>query len=159
MLKAKGLANDYWGEVVATTVYLLNKSPTKAIRDRIPQEVWKNDKLSVEHLQIFRCVAYAFVTKEKRQKFDDKGKSASSLGTMKNLKATSCTILLPKMLKINRDVEFIKNELWDGTVNTTTGISTTILIDDEQGGNEEGGTSSSEAKPTPEHSRSNFGAL
>lgn len=36
MMKAKGLPIEYWGEVVAIVVYLVNRSPTKAIRDKIP---------------------------------------------------------------------------------------------------------------------------
>ena len=38
MMKEKGLPTKFWGEAVATVVYLINRCPTKAVRDRIPME-------------------------------------------------------------------------------------------------------------------------
>ena len=36
MLKAKELPDQFWGEAVATAVYLLNISPTKAVQNKTP---------------------------------------------------------------------------------------------------------------------------
>ena len=44
MMKAKHLPNEYWVEVVACTVYMLNRSPTKSVKDKVPQEAWSNKK-------------------------------------------------------------------------------------------------------------------
>nr|KYP69004.1 Retrovirus-related Pol polyprotein from transposon TNT 1-94 [Cajanus cajan] len=38
MLKEKGLPNTLWAEAVHTAVYLLNRCPTKAVRDKTPIE-------------------------------------------------------------------------------------------------------------------------
>ncbi|XP_022849751.1 uncharacterized protein LOC111371808 [Olea europaea var. sylvestris] len=38
MLKGKGLPNLYWAEAVNTAVYILNRSPTKAVRNKTPYE-------------------------------------------------------------------------------------------------------------------------
>ncbi|KAE8732993.1 hypothetical protein F3Y22_tig00001644pilonHSYRG00148 [Hibiscus syriacus] len=38
MLKAKGLTNQLWAEVVATAVYLLNLSPTRVVLNQTPYE-------------------------------------------------------------------------------------------------------------------------
>jgi len=38
LLKAKGLSNYFWGEAIATAVYLLNISPTKAVLNKTPFE-------------------------------------------------------------------------------------------------------------------------
>ena len=38
MMKEKSLPTEFWGEVVATTVYLINRCPTKAVCDKIPME-------------------------------------------------------------------------------------------------------------------------
>ena len=40
MLKGKGLPNMLWVEAVNTAAYILNHSPTKAIRDKTPFEAW-----------------------------------------------------------------------------------------------------------------------
>jgi transposase InsO family protein len=55
LLKAKELPNQYWAEAVATSVYLLNISPTKAVLNQTPFEAWRGIKPSVSHLRIFGC--------------------------------------------------------------------------------------------------------
>ncbi|CAA6661431.1 unnamed protein product [Spirodela intermedia] len=40
MLKAKGLPGWFWGEAVATAVYILNRCPTKSVDGMTPFEVW-----------------------------------------------------------------------------------------------------------------------
>nr|GMD05942.1 Retrovirus-related Pol polyprotein from transposon TNT 1-94 [Ipomoea batatas] len=44
MLKARGLANKCWAEAIATTVYLRNISPTKAVMNQTPYEAWHSVK-------------------------------------------------------------------------------------------------------------------
>jgi transposase InsO family protein len=36
MLKEKHLSNEYWGDVVLCSVFILNRSSTKTVRDRVP---------------------------------------------------------------------------------------------------------------------------
>jgi hypothetical protein len=40
MLKAKSLGNEFWDEVVHTSVYILNRCPTKAVLNLTPEEAW-----------------------------------------------------------------------------------------------------------------------
>jgi hypothetical protein len=40
MLAAKHLSNEYWNEEVAIVVYIMNKSLTKSVRNKVPQEAW-----------------------------------------------------------------------------------------------------------------------
>ena len=40
MLKEKHLSLTFWGEAMSTTAYILNKCPTKKLKDRVPEEVW-----------------------------------------------------------------------------------------------------------------------
>ena len=37
MMKAKHIPNEYWVEVVAYAIYILNRSPTKSVKDKVPQ--------------------------------------------------------------------------------------------------------------------------
>lgn len=60
-LKAKGLPDYFWGEVVATVVYLLNISQTKVVWNTTPLEAWNDKKPRVRQLRIFDCIAYALV--------------------------------------------------------------------------------------------------
>lgn len=70
MLKAKGLSDEFWGEAVATAVYILNISPTRAVMNRTPYEAWTGKKPKVSHLKVFGCIAYALVNT--RSKLDEK---------------------------------------------------------------------------------------
>ena len=36
MLKAKHLSNDFWGEAVSCSIYILNRSATKSVKDKVP---------------------------------------------------------------------------------------------------------------------------
>ena len=79
MLKGKNLPNEYWAEAVACAVYILNRSPTKIVKNMIPQQEWSG-KHCVFHLRVFGCIAYAHVTKEVRSKLDDKGEKCIFIG-------------------------------------------------------------------------------
>ena len=47
VMKEKGLQTKYWGEVIATAVYLINRFPTKLVRDKIPLEAWSRNRWTV----------------------------------------------------------------------------------------------------------------
>eukprot|EP00253_Pinus_taeda_P007197 PITA_07197 len=40
MLQHKNVPNKFWAEAVFTVVYLLNRSPTQAVKGKTPEEVW-----------------------------------------------------------------------------------------------------------------------
>jgi hypothetical protein len=40
----------FWGEAVVTVVYILNRSPTKALNGMTPYEAWHGRKPAVSHL-------------------------------------------------------------------------------------------------------------
>lgn len=102
MLKAKRLPNEFWGEAIKATVYLINRSPTKVVFGKIePQEAWTKCKWTVEHLRVFGCVAYALVLKEKRHKLDDKGEKCIFTGHNEESKAYSLYNLVTKKIVIS----------------------------------------------------------
>ena len=49
MMAAKYLPNEYWGEAVATAVYIMNRCPTKSVKNKVPQEAWTCMNHSVSH--------------------------------------------------------------------------------------------------------------
>ena len=66
--------------------YLVNRSPSSALEDKIPQEVWIGKKLSLSHLRVFGCDAYVHVPKEKGTKLDSKFEKCSFIGYKDGLK-------------------------------------------------------------------------
>ena len=63
MLKEKNLDKSFWAEAVYTTIYLLNRSPTKAVKGITPEQAWSMVKPSVDHLKVFGCVSYTHIQK------------------------------------------------------------------------------------------------
>jgi len=50
MLKGKRLPHNLWGEAVSTAAYVLNRCPTKQLRDVTPEEAWTGYKPKVHDL-------------------------------------------------------------------------------------------------------------
>ena len=57
---------------MGTSCYLVNRSPSSALDDKTPHEVWTGKKPSLENLRVFGCDAYVHVPKENRSKLDNK---------------------------------------------------------------------------------------
>lgn len=74
MVKENKLFNTLWEEVIATAAYVLNRCPTKKLKEIIPFERWIGDKKSVIHFRVFDFVYYKHVTDATRKKLDDKSK-------------------------------------------------------------------------------------
>lgn len=61
MMNEKGLPKGFWTETIYTTVYILNRCPTKALKDKIPVEAWSRIKPFVSHsknLGVFIMLIY-----------------------------------------------------------------------------------------------------
>jgi hypothetical protein len=58
MLKAKGISDWFWGEVVSTVVFVLNRCLTKSVDDMIPFEAWHGRKPTVHRLRTFGYIIY-----------------------------------------------------------------------------------------------------
>ncbi|KAL8103772.1 hypothetical protein AgCh_028101 [Apium graveolens] len=93
-------------------VYLLNRCPTKSVRNKTPNEAWSGSKPSVGHLRIFGCITYAHIPDQKRKKLDDKGEKCIFTGYDKRSKAYRLYNPLTKKLIISRDVEFDEPDYW-----------------------------------------------
>ena len=65
---------------------MVNKSPSSALEDKTPQEVWTGKKPSVSHLRVFGCDAYVHVPKKKRTKLDSKSEKCIFIGYKDGLK-------------------------------------------------------------------------
>ena len=86
MLADSKLPHRFWAEALSTTVYLRNRSPTKALEGITPFEAWSGTKPDVSFLRIFGCSAYAHVPKAERHKLDSKTRKCVLLGYGANRK-------------------------------------------------------------------------
>jgi hypothetical protein len=86
LLKQRGMPAVLWGEAVVTAVYILNRSPTKALNGRTSYQAWRGRKPAVSHLRVFGCLAFG---KELGHidKLDDKRTPGVFIGYAEGLKA------------------------------------------------------------------------
>ena len=57
MLHAKNLHYKFWVEAMFCATYLINMTPTKALKDITPEEAWSSRKLDLHHLWIFGYIS------------------------------------------------------------------------------------------------------
>ncbi|GAU51473.1 hypothetical protein TSUD_95880 [Trifolium subterraneum] len=71
MLKGKGMPNRFWAEAAATSVYIINRCPTKKLLDKTPYEAWTGAKPSVGHFKVFGSLCFRHVPEQLRRKRQD----------------------------------------------------------------------------------------
>ena len=102
----------FWGEVVMTTVYLLNQSPTRSLDGKTPHEALYNKKPTVHLLRVFGCVAYMKVTRLHLAKLDPRGLKVVFIGYELGSKAYMLYDPVGGQAYVSRDVVFDKNTFW-----------------------------------------------
>lgn len=75
MLKEKKLPHELWGEAVNTAAYILNRCPTKKLKNQVPEEVWSGRKPSIIHLKVFGSICYKHVPDTRRKKLEEKSEA------------------------------------------------------------------------------------
>ena len=89
-----------------TACYLINRSPSLALEDKTPQEVWTGKKPSLSHLRVFGCDAYVHVPKEKRTKLESKSEKCIFIGYKDGLKGYKLWNPVTRKVVYSQDVVF-----------------------------------------------------
>lgn len=80
MINGAKLDKIFWGEAVLTATYLINISPSKAIKSsKTPFEMWHDKKPQIKYLRVFGSTAFVH-NKTGKGKFDDKSWKGILLG-------------------------------------------------------------------------------
>lgn len=80
MLHGASLPALLWGEAVLTATYLINLSPTKALKqDKTPYELWHSRKPQIKYLKVFGATVYVH-NKTRTTKFEEKSWKAILVG-------------------------------------------------------------------------------
>jgi hypothetical protein len=87
LLKSRGMPITFWGEAVATAVYLQNRAPTKSLNGITPYEAWHGHRPDVQHLRTFGCVAFVKAATPHLRKPEDRGTKVVFIGYKKGAKA------------------------------------------------------------------------
>ena len=85
---------------------------------------------SVSHLKFFGYVAYAHVPDESRNKLDNKAHKCIFVVYSEDTKEYKLYDPVVRKVIINRDVQFVENESWDGTIDINVKIMSNVDNDD-----------------------------
>lgn len=107
MLRESGLTQELWSEALMAATYLVNRSPTKALKDMTPFEMWNNRKPDISHLRVFGSVAYAQIPKQLRKKLDDTSRKMRMVGY--DLNGYRLYDEEKKIVKVARNIVFDEN--------------------------------------------------
>jgi hypothetical protein len=61
MLSNSGLSQKFWAEAASTACHLINCSPSTAINNKTPLEIWSSSPYDYSQLKVFGCTTYAHV--------------------------------------------------------------------------------------------------
>jgi hypothetical protein len=112
MLKSKKMPSEFWGEAVHTTVYLLNRAPTRSLEGKTPYEAWHKKKPSVGHLRTFGCMAHVKKTGPGVTKLFDRFTPMVFVGYETGTKGYRVYDPVTKKLQVSRDVVFEEHRGW-----------------------------------------------
>ncbi|WJX60656.1 hypothetical protein P8452_45840 [Trifolium repens] len=139
MVKQKQLPRRFWGEAVSTAVYILNRSPTNRLVDKVPEEVWSKVKPSVSHLKVFGSLCYKHIPDVKRKKLDDKSEAMILVGYHRTGAYRLYNPITDKV-EISRDVKVIENDNWDWKQKSASKKAYEVDLDDDSAQNNEPAT-------------------
>jgi hypothetical protein len=106
MLSGAELGQEFWAEAMGTTCYLVNRSPSSVLDDKIPHKVWPRKKPSLQHLRVFGCDAYVHVPKENKSKLDKRAEKCIFIGYKDGVKGYKIWNPETKKIVYSRDVVF-----------------------------------------------------
>jgi len=106
MFNEKKLQNYFWAEVVTTTIYIMNRTPTAIIHGMTPEKKFTNKKPNVSHLRVFAYIAYVHVPDKKISKLDPKVEKCIFIRYSFLKKRYRCFNLSTQKLQVNKDVVF-----------------------------------------------------
>jgi len=98
---------------------VLNRCPTKRLKNKVPEEVWSGKKPSVNHLRVFGSICYKHFRDARRKKLDDKCEAMILVGYHKTGAYRLYNPISGKIM-IGRDIVVDENESWNCTSNSTT---------------------------------------
>ena len=82
-------------------------------------------------MKVFGCVAYAHIPDQLRRKLDSKGEKCIFIGYSEESKAYRLYIPSTKKFFVSRDVQFIEEEAWDGSIEKTVNVKNCLSHDED----------------------------
>ncbi|WZZ60344.1 hypothetical protein YC2023_060451 [Brassica napus] len=100
----------FWSDGVQTACYLINRVPTKILKNLSPFEVLNKSKPVIDHLRVFGCVCYVMVPGEQRNKLEAKSTKAMFIGYSITQKGYNFYDHEARRVMVSREVKFVETK-------------------------------------------------
>jgi hypothetical protein len=111
MIQSKGLSLKYWVEAINCANYIVNRTPTKALKNITSEEAWTKIKPDVSHFRVFGSIAWAHIPNEKRKELQPKSEKCIFVGYSEDVKGYRFLQSHCNEIILRRDVKFDENLL------------------------------------------------
>eukprot|EP00253_Pinus_taeda_P003063 PITA_03063 len=106
----------FWANAVLCVLYLYNRCPSNAIRNKTPYEVWYGHIPSIKHLRVFGSTCYALISKVHRNKLGARSRKCIFLGYSNTSKSYLLYDEVNKKFVVSRYVIFLESSKADNVV-------------------------------------------
>ncbi|KAI5323714.1 hypothetical protein L3X38_032786 [Prunus dulcis] len=119
MLHEKGLPYEFWAEAVNTVVYLLNRCPSKSLKEVTPFEAYTGRKPGIAHLKVFGSLCHVLIPSALRHKLEENSHKCIFVGYGPCEKGYRLYDPITRKIILSRDVYFdeIASWKWENTSN------------------------------------------
>lgn len=108
-----------WAEAISTTVYLYNRTPHKAIDNKLPIELLNGETPSIAHLHVFGQRVYVHIPEETRHsgsKLQPRAIAGIFVGYTRSSKIYRIYIPEKRIVQVTRQVTFLSTKPGEVTV-------------------------------------------
>lgn len=127
MLHLYNIPLKLWAESVHSAVYILNRTINSQVGFTTPYELWFRTKPSVSHYRIFATIAYIFIDKSLRTKFQAKGTMVVFIGYSETSKGWRFWNPITDQITESSDVIFDEATGYSPSIFTVNQHSTTAM--------------------------------
>lgn len=113
ILSESGLEKKFWAEAAATSVYIINRTPSSAIEFDIPEERWTSVTPNLSSLKRFGCIAYIHSTEGK---LDPRVKKGVFVGYPEGVKGYKVWVIEDERCVISRNVVFREDVMFKSSL-------------------------------------------
>ena len=86
MLQSKGLGLNFWAKAINCANDMVNRTPTKVLKNISPEEAWSSIKLDVSHFRVFGSDAWAHIPDVKHKALEPKSEKCIVVGYYEDVK-------------------------------------------------------------------------
>ena len=117
MLAESHLPPSFLGQAVAACVHIWNCCSTSSLTSKTPYEHWHHKKPDISHLQVWGCMAYIHVQKDKHAGIGSHMEKCVFIGYLDGYKGwmfynpTTSEVWSQSVLSLTRDTSLVSNTL------------------------------------------------